>query len=697
MKTVRFSRQFFYRLLNVLFAVYYIASFTGCLHRVGTEGRLYLAALVMLLAAFCGYYYYILQHPEVEFIKRGKGTRLLLGLVLLANGTVQLTGGAVSVLFPMYYLVAFLVIFRYSVRIAYYTISGIALLEYGSTFFQNAMATNGVLLLIKLIFLLLLVFIFDTLHNYLQVRKKKTSSYPLSGGPASPPAPQTDTIELLSAHYENQSRLSLDQELFHTLTSILVLVKNIFQPFTCAIFYYDAKRDNSQLYIYNTESQRIIPQATLRTGEGLVGWIAKELKPLIVGNLTQDSRTLLYYDVDEGVRSFIGVPVLLNGQLEGVLMLDSKQPDAFASEDQGVLMNFSQLVGSFIHKSRLMLDLRQSTTQLSGFYEISKLLNSHLYQSEVLRLLTDVVKKMFPYHRIALCMTDDKREQFVVKHLVGRAGDLTEGCAFPVAEKGRVSWVFQYREICLVPDLERGTQPIPRYRAAEDPRHGFKSFLAAPLMIEHQPVGVICLESDQRNEYTDREREKMSIVINLAEMALSKAHLYQRMENLATMDGLTGLANHRHFQNVLAAEIRRAKRHSLSIALLMIDIDYFKQINDNHGHQAGDYILAEMASILKDCVREVDLVARYGGEEFAVVLVGDKTLQPIVSAERIRNDIQKHPFLFQQRTLQVTISIGIALYPTDSAAQSDLIRMADKALYKAKESGRDCTKTCQDL
>jgi two-component system, cell cycle response regulator len=696
MKMAFFSRHFLYRLLNIFFSAYFLASGAGYLYSSGSENKLYLGGLIVLLAIFSFYYYYILQHPEVEFFKKGKGTRILLGLVLLANLIVQLTGGAVSVLFPIYYLVTFLIIFRYSVRIAYYTVSGMAVLEYASTFFQKTIETNGILLLIKLIFLLLLVFIFDTMNSYLRVKKKKMSSYPLTD-PVSTPAQETDTIELLSTHSENQSRLSIDQELFNTLTSILVLVKNIFQPYTCAIFYFSPQRNESILYIYNTESHNIIPNAAIRTGEGLVGWLTKELKPLIVGNLTSDSRTLLYYDTDEQIRSFIGVPFIMNGQLEGTLILDSKQPDAFASDDQGVLMNFSQLIVSFIHKSRLMFELKQSTTQVSGFYEISKLLNSHLYQSEVVRLLVDVVKKMFPFHRIVLALADDRNENFVVKYVVGRAHDLAEGATFALTEKGRVGWVYQYKEICLISDLERGTQPIPRYRLDEDSRHGFKSFLAAPLMIEHRPIGVVCLESDQKNEYTERDKEKMSIIMNIAEMALSKAHLYQRMENLATIDGLTNLANHRHFQNILGAEIRRAKRHNLSIALLMIDIDYFKQINDNYGHQAGDYILVEIATLLKDTVREVDLVARYGGEEFAVVLVGDRSLNSDISAERIRAKICKHKFNTQSRTLQVTISIGIAIFPTDSDSQSDLIRMADKALYKAKESGRDCIKTSKDL
>ena len=185
--------------------------------------------------------------------------------------------------------------------------------------------------------------------------------------------------------------------------------------------------------------------------------------------------------------------------------------------------------------------------------------------------------------------------------------------------------------------------------------------------------------------------------MNIAAMALSKAQLYQKMENLATIDGLTNLANHRHFQDILAAEIRRAKRHNLSLALLMIDIDYFKQINDNYGHQMGDYILAEIGDVFKQNIREVDFVARYGGEEFAIILVGKKPLNYYITAERIRQAVANHKFVYQKQTIPITISIGISLYPNDTENQSELIRLADQALYLAKNSGRDCIKTCKDL
>jgi diguanylate cyclase (GGDEF)-like protein len=691
------SHQFLYKLLNALFIIIALLSTRGLFFKAFADRQYYLLILISLLIGFSFFYFYVLQHSEIEFIKRGKATRILFGLLLLANVIVQLSNGAASFLFPLYYLVIFLVVFRYSVRIAYYSIIGIAVMEYGSIFFHKSISSQGILLLIKLIFLLLLVFIFDTMNSYLKTRRKKISNYPLKNPPATTLPQQADTIELLSSQHEDQSRLNIDQELFSTLTSILILIKNIFQPFTCAIFYYSPEKDESILYIYNSDSDNIVQNTHIRTGEGLIGLVAREKQPIIIGHLTRDSRTLRYYDSDEQIRSFIGIPFVMNNQLEGILTLDSKYEEAYTSDDQGALINFSQLVASFIHKARLMFELNRSNIKFTGLYEITKLLNSHLFQNEVISLLVEVVQKMFKFDRLALCMVDGNHRHFIIKQVIGQAGDLPEGATFSLSEKGRVEWVYRHRAICIITDLDRGDHPIPRYTVNENPQHGFKSFLAAPLMIEHQPIGVICLESTHLTEYTEREKEKISILMNIAEMALSKAHLYQRMENLATMDGLTGLANHRHFQNILSAELRRAKRHGLSIAILMVDIDYFKQINDNFGHQVGDYVLVEMAQVFRQTVREVDLVARYGGEEFTIILVSDKTVNAYLTAERLRTNVQKHKFHHQNQVLQVTISIGIALYPTDSENQSELIRLADKALYLAKENGRDCIKTCREL
>jgi len=159
-------------------------------------------------------------------------------------------------------------------------------------------------------------------------------------------------------------------------------------------------------------------------------------------------------------------------------------------------------------------------------------------------------------------------------------------------------------------------------------------------------------------------------------------------EHLATVDGLTGLYNHRYFQQRLAQEIQRAGRTGSSVSLLFIDIDYFKQYNDNLGHPAGDKVLRKIGKILMENIRSVDVAARYGGEEFAVILVDTGSGDAFEVGERIRRAIELHPFegREQQPAGRVTVSLGIASYPENAVNKDPLIKLADDALYKAKKS-----------
>jgi diguanylate cyclase (GGDEF)-like protein len=131
-------------------------------------------------------------------------------------------------------------------------------------------------------------------------------------------------------------------------------------------------------------------------------------------------------------------------------------------------------------------------------------------------------------------------------------------------------------------------------------------------------------------------------------------------------------------------------RYQEAFSLLMIDVDNFKKVNDEYGHPAGDSVLKELARIIKDTVRTVDVVGRYGGEEFVAVL--PHTAHPLAmeTAERLRRTIREHVFLAGERKVQVTVSVGVASYPSPNVdSPATLIREADKALYRAKEAGRD--------
>ena len=165
---------------------------------------------------------------------------------------------------------------------------------------------------------------------------------------------------------------------------------------------------------------------------------------------------------------------------------------------------------------------------------------------------------------------------------------------------------------------------------------------------------------------------------------------YGKMYELASTDDLTGALNKKSISEVIAEEFQRSQSKNVPLTLLMLDIDHFKKINDQFGHLAGDQVLKECSSLIKNrMIRQNDVLGRYGGEEFALVL-RDTPLQIAVDvAERIRTAIEKNAFTFEENNIPVTISIGVAAYDSTSQIPEDLIQLADKALYEAKNQGRN--------
>jgi diguanylate cyclase (GGDEF)-like protein len=183
------------------------------------------------------------------------------------------------------------------------------------------------------------------------------------------------------------------------------------------------------------------------------------------------------------------------------------------------------------------------------------------------------------------------------------------------------------------------------------------------------------------------ERENLERTV--AERTKELSDVNARLERLAVTDGLTGLYNHRRFQEALHAELLRCERHKRPLAVLMIDVDFFKRVNDTKGHPVGDVLLRRLGEVLSQDLRQTDLVARYGGEEFAVLLPETTKTEAFQVAERMREAVEQGLNTTMQWGQKITVSLGVATFPEDAKTAELLLEAADQALYTAKRQGRN--------
>jgi two-component system cell cycle response regulator len=223
------------------------------------------------------------------------------------------------------------------------------------------------------------------------------------------------------------------------------------------------------------------------------------------------------------------------------------------------------------------------------------------------------------------------------------------------------------------------------------------SLLVLPLLVKDEVIGTFALAAKRAGAFPGDRREMLGVIANQVAISLQNARMYQIVEEQATTDGLTGLVNHRTFQERFSAMLARAERQDQAVALLLTDIDHFKKINDNYGHPTGDDVLRRVAALLRTCARKVDVPARYGGEEFALVLEATDRDGARDLAERIRQEVSELVFESSMGKFGATLSLGIAVYPHDGRQKAELIKNADLALYAAKHGGRNRATAFGDL
>ena len=322
------------------------------------------------------------------------------------------------------------------------------------------------------------------------------------------------------------------------------------------------------------------------------------------------------------------------------------------------------------------------------FHEIGKTITSTLDLKEVLQIIMDRIQELLKPQNWSLLLVDEAKDELYFEIVVGESADALREFRIKMGE-GVAGWVAQTGTPLFIPDVKRD----PRFHSKIDEIIGFTThcILCAPLKSKGKVLGVIELVNDGvHGKFKQDDLFLLATLADYAAIAIENARYFLKIQELTITDDVTGLYNSRYLYQALESEIKRSKRYKKQLSLIFIDIDYFKHVNDGHGHLAGCRLLREVGEVFRYSLRNVDVVTRYGGDEFVIILPETKKDVGVLTAQRIRESLNEHVFhLGKKLNLKITASFGIASYPGDAKTATEIIRLADQAMYRVKEANRD--------
>ncbi len=216
--------------------------------------------------------------------------------------------------------------------------------------------------------------------------------------------------------------------------------------------------------------------------------------------------------------------------------------------------------------------------------------------------------------------------------------------------------------------------------------------IIAPLICQERVVGVLNLADKMQGDvYSCEDIALIELFSQLVGASIGNIKLFEKIQRQATIDGLTGLANHKTFYEILEKELWRSRRYGGQISLVMVDIDNLKKINDTYGHRAGDKVIKQISKKMKEHIRQIDTPARYGGDEFAVILPNTSLADAVIVAERMVNAVANSPVTWKKEQIALSISVGLGQYDADTTPE-DITSRSDQALYTAKQAGKNTVK-----
>jgi diguanylate cyclase (GGDEF)-like protein len=325
--------------------------------------------------------------------------------------------------------------------------------------------------------------------------------------------------------------------------------------------------------------------------------------------------------------------------------------------------------------------------ELTIFHDVAKALTSTLDLDSVLQTIMEKMAEYFRPETWSLLMVDEQKNELYFAIAVGAAAKALSDTRLKVGE-GVAGWVAMHGEAVIVPDAQNDPRFSPR--VDEITRWQTRSLICMPLRSKHRVLGVIQLLNVNVQGLSQQELFFLQALCDYAAISIENAKSVEKIQELTITDDCTGLFNARHLYKTLETEVYRSGRFGYQFSVIFLDLDYFKQVNDTHGHLVGSRLLAEIGYLIKAQLRLIDFAFRYGGDEFVVLLPQTSKEQAVVVAKRLQDSLRSGTFCTELGlSLQVRASIGVATFPHDAQTPHDIIRQADEMMYMVKNTTRD--------
>ncbi len=388
--------------------------------------------------------------------------------------------------------------------------------------------------------------------------------------------------------------------------------------------------------------------------------------------------------------SLLVAPFYIRGGVGGLLCVNDNTETEYSDAQAGQLALVANETALAVINARLHEKIKTNATQMASLVQLANAIGSTAELATIASLALESVRHLFDCSAGLIYRIDEKQGVMRCVESFGYTQDVLERISRPPYPRVEDCWTVSEGRLIGIDDL---SETKVACRTLE--KIGQGSTMCVGMQAEGRTLGVMHVRSERPNAFGEEDQQLALAFADQVGLALQRAFLFEEINRLAMTDPLTGVFNVRRLEEVLADELGRARRYKRAVSFLMVDVDNLKSYNDTLGHQQGDIVLSQVASIVDSSTREMDRVFRYGGDEFCVILPETDSDEAAVVAEKVRRAVADFHFAGEEKVPDgsITISVGVASFPRDCDEEAGLIHKADLALYAAKQIGRNSVAT----